>query len=977
MTMTKAKRRRTLIAFLCAVLLITTFLPSAAFAYLQNPSASVLFDWDKYITNSNPRITVYGRNPGTGAEDNRTISGMNGLNGHYLYIGGWKPVYCLNPDQPADSNYIDGSSVKAARWGRLTADQQDLILRALFCGYPITTDSSIQTQTGTFSLTAESAQHLATQAMIFNIRCNFIVKNGNGIISTKDYNSAENMEERVSPDYANFHTAYANLFARMNNFTPSVGIPSFATLSTETAGADKTIKLDLDPATGNYTASVTDANGVLGYYNFAGMSGGGISYSVSGNTLTITATPSAAEALGTATRKGDVVSSAADANLGIDNLTFYIKGGGGTDNYQTMVELVSSNATPTYKRVYLMLQADASGFIEVEKRSSDTGVTDGNSAYSLEGAVFSIYASQSDAEAGQNAVGTITTNANGNGRSASLTPGTYYVRETTAPPGYGLSDEIQTAVVPGGGTVTLYAEDAPISRGFTLSKSSANTDITSGNSGYSLEGAQYGVYATEADASADENRLETLTTDAGGNAASSGSYSLGRTLYIKELAASPGYLLDTQVFSVTIGNDNASVSVGEIPTGDVGHQRLRKVAFAGTEQKTITESPAVFEVEFFPGADDTAARTWFFKTVDGVFWLDDPTYLDASQSNSAFYLDAGGNVTFPIGTVKITEVTAPDNYLRSDAELVAHITQDSPGAPAAWHWATEAGGAIGYETEGATVENRLMQGDLEIIKKDKYEDIGLSGAGFRVYDNEGSQVREGYTDAFGKLTFKDLPCGAYTCREFQAPKGFMLDETVYPFSITGDGIPVSCTRVNERRPGTIEVKKQDGSGNPFAGVAFLLEYSTDEGGTWLPVFSRAAEEENIASGGCTSPGLTDGQLVTDETGTVCFTGLRADSQILYRLTETAAPEGYALMAGSLYVGTLPVETDNLDASDAEVFDSKAYVYTLLITATNDPVFRLPKTGGSGFGYLPLAVLLCAAPVPIIIKKTKRKGDYTV
>ena len=117
--------------------------------------------------------------------------------------------------------------------------------------------------------------------------------------------------------------------------------------------------------------------------------------------------------------------------------------------------------------------------------------------------------------------------------------------------------------------------------------------------------------------------------------------------------------------------------------------------------------------------------------------------------------------------------------------------------------------------------------------------------------------------------------------------------------------------------------------------------------------------------------------MTDETGKVRFTGLRADSKILYRLTETAAPEGYALMAGSLYVGTLPVETDNIYASDAEVFDSKTFVYTLLITATNDPVFRLPTTGGSGFAYLPLAVLLCAAPVPIIIKKTKRKGDYTV
>ena len=93
MTITKAKWRRNLITFLCVVLIFTTFLPISAFAYLQNASASVLFAWNKYITNSNPRITVYGRNPSTDAADNRTIISMNGLNGHYLYVGGWRPVF--------------------------------------------------------------------------------------------------------------------------------------------------------------------------------------------------------------------------------------------------------------------------------------------------------------------------------------------------------------------------------------------------------------------------------------------------------------------------------------------------------------------------------------------------------------------------------------------------------------------------------------------------------------------------------------------------------------------------------------------------------------------------------------------------------------------------------------------------------------------------------------------------------------------
>ena len=85
---------------------------------------------------------------------------------------------------------------------------------------------------------------------------------------------------------------------------------------------------------------------------------------------------------------------------------------------------------------------------------------------------------------------------------------------------------------------------------------------------------------------------------------------------------------------------------------------------------------------------------------------------------------------------------------------------------------------------------------------------------------------------------------------------------------------------------------------------------------------------------------------------------------------------YALIADSLYVGTLPVESTNIYASDAEVFGSKAFVYTLIVTATNDPVFRMPETGGSGFGYLPFAMLLCAAPLTFINKKSKRKGDQT-
>lgn len=85
----------------------------------------------------------------------------------------------------------------------------------------------------------------------------------------------------------------------------------------------------------------------------------------------------------------------------------------------------------------------------------------------------------------------------------------------------------------------------------------------------------------------------------------------------------------------------------------------------------------------------------------------------------------------------------------------------------------------------------------------------------------------------------------------------------------------------------------------------------------------------------------------------------------------------ALIGGSLYVGTLPVESDNIYASDAEVFDSTAYVYTLYVTATDNSLFRLPETGGGNFSLLPIAMLLAAAPLTLIFIKRKETANEEI
>ena len=80
-----------------------------------------------------------------------------------------------------------------------------------------------------------------------------------------------------------------------------------------------------------------------------------------------------------------------------------------------------------------------------------------------------------------------------------------------------------------------------------LTKTSADTSITNGNGCYSLAGAVYGVYSN----AACTTLLESITTNASGYAKTTKLYAPG-TYYIREITASPGFLLDPTVYTVKI-----------------------------------------------------------------------------------------------------------------------------------------------------------------------------------------------------------------------------------------------------------------------------------------------------------------------------------------------------------------------------------------------------------------------------------------
>lgn len=269
----------------------------------------------------------------------------------------------------------------------------------------------------------------------------------------------------------------------------------------------------------------------------------------------------------------------------------------------------------------------------------------------------------------------------------------------------------------------------------------------------------------------------------------------------------------------------------------------------------------------------------------------------------------------------------------------------------------------GGQTVEVTMTNSRFRAKLVIVKQDGETKTPLSGAGFRLFNASGEIVGEGYTDENGQITFENLKKGSYTYQEYEAPRGYALDDTVYPLDITEHGktitVMVDNTAIQPERDGSITVTKESTDGSILTGAEYLLEYSTDNGVSWQPVFSRTSD--SIEAGGCTSSVLNNGRLTVNSAGTATFSGLKADRSIIYKLTETRAPDGCTLLAEPLYTGALPVKVDkSFSSDDCEVIDGENYCYVLYVTAVNGAMYRLPNTGGSGFAYIPIVLCILGA-----------------
>ena len=94
------------------------------------------------------------------------------------------------------------------------------------------------------------------------------------------------------------------------------------------------------------------------------------------------------------------------------------------------------------------------GWIEIQKSTANSSVSDGNGNYSLKGAQYGIYQ-------GSNLVETLTTDENGYAKSGDLEVGSYTIKELSPSPGYALDTNAYDVTVSSNETAKAEVKEIP------------------------------------------------------------------------------------------------------------------------------------------------------------------------------------------------------------------------------------------------------------------------------------------------------------------------------------------------------------------------------------------------------------------------------------------------------------------------------------------------------------------------------------
>ena len=275
-----------------------------------------------------------------------------------------------------------------------------------------------------------------------------------------------------------------------------------------------------------------------------------------------------------------------------------------------------------------------------------------------------------------------------------------------------------------------------------LKKSSTNSDMSGGNSCYSLSGAKYGVYFGS-------KLCYTMTTD------EKGTCSLDNVIVadytIKEIDASKGFAVDVKSHNCSVKNEKTTtVSVTEVPKNnpvDIILQKGDKETGKAEPQGGAKLEGAVYEIKYYKHSDGSKVldRTWRVVTDSkGRAHLSNE-YLDGSFASSEFYLNSAGKPCLPLGTVTIQEVKAPEGYLLNNKIYTDEINEGSETVETVKTFNMP---AIGTNDE---VAEQVKRGDIQLVKVKDGKMTRLPNISFKITSKTTGESHIVCTDENGMI----------------------------------------------------------------------------------------------------------------------------------------------------------------------------------------------------------------------------------
>lgn len=415
-------------------------------------------------------------------------------------------------------------------------------------------------------------------------------------------------------------------------------------------------------------------------------------------------------------------------------------------------------------------------------------------------------------------VDTVTTSEDGIAESKALYLGKYEIRETEAPYGMIINNEVHSAeLVYAGQEIEITETSASFTNDrqkaeVSLSKVMAQDTKFGIGSDNELSAVTFGLYAAEDLIAADETMIpadgliEILSVSENGKVSVKSDLPFG-SYYVQEISTDCHYILSDEKYEITF---------------DYAGQDVNIVDIKANEGKSIVNELIYGEVQGMKKDDSgngLGGATIGLFTTEGK----EPIMTTVSAEDGSFSFK-----DVPYGEYVVREISAPEKYVMDDKPYDVKIDAD--------------GTVVEIE-----IANKLIHGNVQLTKVDaNYPDHHLSGAEFEIYQN-GELIGKMEELSDGVYEMDDLPYGDYTLKETKAPEGFYLDDNTYAFTIKEDDETVTVENeagkgfINNAQVGDIRIEKtsEDGvlkgftfrvEGTDITGNAFSKDYVTDENG---------------------------------------------------------------------------------------------------------------------------------------------------